>query len=89
MAYDRKYDNDPVMAYGLAIFAAIISITGWVYVIRHFKEPNTIMVVNIIWDVGGTIVLHLIPLFLFDFKIDTKTIVGCIISIVGIIIAKS
>jgi hypothetical protein len=28
------------------------------------------------------------PLFLFDFKIDTKTIIGCVISVLGIIIAK-
>ena len=88
VAYDKKYDNNAFMAYTLAILAAVISVTAWTFLVRHIKEPNNIMVINCIWDVGVTIMVLVFPLFLFDFKIDTKTIVGCVISVIGIIIAK-
>lgn len=88
VAYDKKYDNNAFMAYTLAILAAVISVTAWTFLVRHIKEPNTIMVINCIWDVGVTVMVLAFPLFLFDFKIDTKTIIGCVISVIGIIIAK-
>ena len=88
VAYSDKCKDDPYMAYGLGILAAMISIVAWIMLIRHYKDPNTIMIINCIWDVGGTITLLAIPLFLFDFKLDTKTVVGCVISVIGIIIAK-
>ena len=88
VAYSEKCQQNAVYAYSLAIFSALISIIGWLYLARHYKEPNSIMVINCIWDVGGTITLLLLPLLVFDFKIDTKTIIGCVIAVIGIIIAK-
>ena len=88
VAYSEKCKESAFLTYFLGILAAMISITAWIFIIRKYRDPNTIMIINCIWDVGGTITLLAIPLFLFDFKLDTKTIVGCVISVIGIIIAK-
>ena len=88
VAYADKVKNSLVYSYGLAIIAAIISVSAWTYVIRNYKDPNSIMVINCIWDIGVTIMVLAFPIFLFDFKIDTKTIIGCVISVIGIVIAK-
>lgn len=88
VAYNDTYKEKALIAYSVGIIAAIISVTAWTFLIRHYKDPNTIMIINCIWDIGVTIMVLAFPLFLFDFKIDTKTIIGCMISVVGIIIAK-
>ena len=88
VAYSDKCQKNALFAYTLAIIAAILSVTTWTCLVRHYKDPNTIMIINCIWDIGVTIMVLAFPLFLFDFKIDTKTIVGCVISVIGIIIAK-
>ncbi len=88
VAYEDTYKEKAIVAYSIAIIAAIISVTAWTFLVRHYKDPNTIMIINCIWDIGVTIMVLAFPLFLFDFKIDTKTIIGCVISVIGIIIAK-
>lgn len=88
IAYDVKYESKPVVSYILGSIAATVSIISWMYLVRQYRDPNTIMIVNVIWDVGGTIALILWPFILYDFKIDTKTIIGCVIAIIGIIITK-
>lgn len=88
VAYYDTYKDNAFLAYFIGIVAAIISVTAWTFLVRHYKDPNTIMIINCIWDIGVTIMVLAFPLFLFDFKIDTKTIIGCVISVVGIIIAK-
>ena len=88
VAYDKKYENNGILAYSIAILAAIISVAAWTFIVRNTKDPNTIMIVNCAWDVGVTLMVLVFPLFMFDFKLETKTIIGCVISTIGLIIAK-
>ena len=88
VAYDHRFEKNVLLSYTLSVIAAIISVTAWTYMIRYYRDPNITMIINVAWDLGIGVMLILFPLILFDHKIDTKTIVGCVISVIGIIIAK-
>ena len=88
VAYDTRCANNAFLSYLLSIIAAIISVSAWTYVVRYYRDPNATMIINVAWDLGVGIMLILFPLILFDLKIDTKTIIGCVIATIGLLIAK-
>ena len=88
VAYDKWFVDKPVLSYFVANLGGIISISTWMFLIRQLKDDKYILIVNVVWDVGITLMVILFPIFLFNVKIDLKTAIGCTLAVLGIIIAK-
>jgi uncharacterized membrane protein len=88
LCYNKLYADKPWTVYGLCMFAAFISTNGWFFLIRNIKSPKELVLTNILWDVGATVLCIVFPILLYNVRIDMKTIIGCIIAIIGLIIAK-
>jgi drug/metabolite transporter (DMT)-like permease len=88
VAYDKSFENKPVLSYCLANLGGFISISSWMFLIRQLKDDKHILIINIVWDVGITLMVILFPIFLFNVKLDLKTAIGCSIALLGIFIAK-
>ena len=88
ISYDTYFDNKPVLAYGISSVAALVATIMWLYLIRTYDEKSDIFVVNVIWDVVVSLITILVPLFMYNVKMDTKTLIGAILAIVGVLITK-
>ena len=88
VAYNKYFEDKPFTAYVVSILAAAVTTAAWVLLIRNVKVTKDVFITNLIWDVGATILCVTLPIIVFDIKLDIKTIIGCIIAIVGIIITK-
>ena len=88
ICYSKSYDDKPWIVYGLCMLAAFISTNGWYFLIRNIKAPKDLLITNIIWDVGATILCVVFPIMLYNVKFDMKTIIGCMIAIIVLLIAK-
>lgn len=88
ICYSKTYNDKPWTVYGLCMLAAFISTNGWYFLIRNIKTPKELLITNIIWDVGATILCVVFPIMLYNVKFDMKTIIGCMIAILGLLIAK-
>jgi len=88
ISYDTYFDTRPVMAYGISIVAALVATVMWLYLIRTYDEKTDIFVVNVIWDVVVSLITILVPLFMYNVKMDMKTLIGAILAIVGVLITK-
>ena len=88
ISYHPKCQENSWLAYSLGVFVALFSVNIWVWLVRGIKDPNNILVLNCVWDIGITVLVLLLPVVLYDIKFETKTLIGCIIAVIGIIIAK-
>jgi len=88
ISYDTYFDSRPVLAYSIAIGSAIVATAMWLYLIRTYSEKKDIFVVNVVWDVVVSIITILVPLLVYNIKMDMKTVIGCVLAIIGILIAK-
>ena len=88
ISYDTYFNTRPVLAYGISIVAALVATVMWLYLIRTYDEKTDIFVVNVIWDVVVSLITILVPLFMYNVKMDMKTLVGGILAIVGVLITK-
>jgi drug/metabolite transporter (DMT)-like permease len=88
ISYDTYFDTRPVMAYGISIVAALVATVMWLYLIRTYDKKTDIFVVNVIWDVVVSLITILVPLFMYNVKMDMKTLIGAILAIVGVLITK-
>lgn len=88
VAFDRSYGNKPIISYFLANLAAFISVSAWMFLVRQTKSEKEIFVLNVLWDIGVTLMVVLFPILMYNFKLDTKTAIGCSIAVIGIVIAK-
>jgi len=88
VSYDTYFDSRPALAYGISIVAALVATIMWLYLIRTYDKKADIFVVNIIWDVVVSLITILVPLFMYNIKIDMKTLIGGILAIAGVLITK-
>jgi len=88
VSYNKYFEDKPLTAYIVCIFAAALTTAAWLLLIRNVKITKEVFIINLIWDVGATILCVTFPIIIFDVKLDIKTIIGCIIAIIGIIITK-
>lgn len=90
LCYCEYFKTRPVEAYSLGVIASIVSTMTWLYMIRHYAEnKNSILYINLLWDVVASLIYVILPIIFFDIKLDAKTAIGCIITIVGLIITKT
>jgi len=90
LCYCEYFKTRPVEAYSLGIIASIISTMTWLYMIRHYAEnKNSILYINLFWDVGASLIYIILPIIFFDIKLDIKTIIGCVLAVLGLVIAKT
>jgi multidrug transporter EmrE-like cation transporter len=88
VAYNKYFQDRPFSAYAISILAAAITTAAWVLLIRNVKTHKEIFITNIIWDVGATMLCVIFPIMLYNVKLDMKTVIGCAIAIIGLLIAK-
>jgi|LakMenEpi03Aug12_release.lakeMendotaPanAssembly.Ray.scaffolds.fasta_scaffold294490_2 hypothetical protein len=88
ISYDTYFDNRPVLAYSISIIAAVVATAMWLYLVRTYDEKKDIFVINVIWDVVVSMITILVPLFMYNVKMDMKTLIGGILAIVGVLITK-
>lgn len=88
-AYDPSFKSNPWKGYGLPVLAAICSTTAWMWLIRTIDSDRQTFWINMAWDVGATLLVILLPMLLYSVKVDTRTMVGCLIALIGLIIAKT
>jgi len=88
VSYDTYFDSRPVLAYTISIAAAVVATAMWLYLVRTYSEKKDIFVLNTVWDVVVSIITILVPLFMYNIKMDMKTLIGCVIAIIGILITK-
>jgi ABC-type transport system involved in cytochrome c biogenesis permease subunit len=89
LCYCEYFKTRPVEAYSLGVIASIVSTMTWLYMIRHYAEnKNSILYINLLWDVAASLVYVILPIIFFDVKLDLRTSVGCILAIIGLVIAK-
>lgn len=88
-AYDPAFKASPAKAYGLPILAAILSTAAWIWLIRTVDSDRQTFFINLTWDVGATLLVVSLPIFMYGFRVDARTVLGCLISIIGLVIAKT
>ena len=88
VSYDTYFDSRPVLAYTISIAAAVVATAMWLYLVRTYSEKKDIFVLNTVWDVVVSLITILVPLFMYNIKMDMKTVIGCVLAIVGILITK-
>jgi len=88
ISYNESVRLDAVKSYSIGIIASVIAVVGWLYLIRNTEHKN-IFFVNILWDVGVTVLCVILPVLMYNIRLDTKAIVGTIIALVGVAIVKS
>ena len=90
LCYCEYFKTRPVEAYSLAIIASIISTITWLYMIRNYTEnKNSILYINLFWDVCASLIYIIFPIIFFDIKLDIKTIIGCTLAVLGLVVAKT
>ena len=88
VSYNKYFQDRPLSAYAVSILAAAITTAAWVLLIRNVKTPKEVFITNIIWDVGATMLCVVFPIMLYNVRLDMKTVIGCTIAIIGLLIAK-
>lgn len=88
VSYDPNIRMNATLAYPLCVFAGSLSAFFWCYMIRHLNQSQQ-YIANVMWDVGVTIIFIILPLIMYNLKIDMKTIIGTIVAVIGLIIMKS
>ena len=88
ISYDTYFDSRPVLAYTISLVAAVVATAMWLYLVRTYSEKKDIFVLNTVLDVVVSLITILVPLFMYNIKMDMKTVIGCVLAIVGILITK-
>ncbi len=88
VSYDTYFDSRPELAYGISIVAAVVATVMWLYLVRTYHEKKDVFVINVIWDVVVSMITILVPLFMYNVKMDMKTLIGGILAVVGVLITK-
>jgi drug/metabolite transporter (DMT)-like permease len=88
-AYDPEFKTNPWKGYGLPMLVAMLSTAAWMWLIRSIDSDRQTFWINMAWDVGATLICIIMPVFLYGVKVDTRTAIGCAISIIGLMIVKT
>jgi uncharacterized membrane protein len=89
LCYCEYFKSRPFEAYLVGILASIVSTISWLYLIRNYTEnKNNILYINLCWDVCASILYIIIPIMFFDVKLDLKVSIGCVLTVLGLVIIK-
>jgi uncharacterized membrane protein len=87
ISYSESIKDSPLKAYIYVILASAIAGITWCQLARSTKHED-LFTINLIWDVGMTILYVLMPVIFFNIKLDFKAILGTVICIIGLLLVK-
>jgi uncharacterized membrane protein len=87
VAYGSACRDNGDITYFTAVMGGIIAAYSWAALVLKMPQDQ-MFITNLIWDVGVTIMFVFLPFIMYDIKVDIKTMIGAIIAVIGIIIAK-
>lgn len=76
------------MFYAAALSLSLIANLVWAYIAKHETNNSALLLKGLIWDVLLTAAFLIVPLILFDIKLDWKHWTGVILIVSGIILLK-
>ena len=85
VSFDEAVRNDAWKIYPIGVFGSMIAGASWIYMIRHLEHKH-IFFANFAWDVTVTVLCVMLPIFMYNVKLDFRAILGSILAIIGIII---
>ena len=90
LSFSPYFIDKPFETYLLGIVGGSMCTCSWLYLIRNYSNNNNNLIyfINLFWDVIVCLMFVILPLIFFDIKMDTKSVIGCVIAVMGLIIMK-
>ena len=87
IGYDESIRSVAWKSYALSVFASLCGSLGYTYFLRSLARQQ-IFVANLVWDVAIVILCIILPVIFYKIKLDSAAVIGSVIAVIGIIIAK-
>jgi hypothetical protein len=87
ISYDDVLRLHEYKGFLFGYMGSIISMSGWYLLIKNVKYDN-IFFVDLIWEIGATLISVVLPLFLFNIQVNTTMWIGIFVCFFGMIIVK-
>ena len=85
VSYDERVRENSSLAYFISIAGGAISGLAWCWMARSVRQDQMFFA-NLAWDFVVTAIFTMLPIFLYGLHLDTKTILGAIIAVIGLTI---
>src|ERR1017187_9956948 len=85
VSYDERVRGNSSIAYFISIAGGAVSGMAWCYMAKSVRQDQMYFA-NLAWDFVITVIFTMLPIFLYGLHLDTKTILGAIIAVIGLTI---